>query len=743
VKIRLQTSLIALVVITLATAALIGKQVLDSTIRHRLMDDVKQNQGIVAGALALNLAESIRARSQQIQLLGQTLTPYVVAEASDKITRELEQVKAGYPYFSWIGFANATGKVVAATDGLLVDTDVSARPWFSASQRESHIGDVHEALLLAGYLPENSDGSPPRFIDYATPVLDAEGNLLGIVAAHIAFNWVSDIFNQLLNTSKYDATELFVLGGSGEVHYRSNLTRSLSALEDESTISTKVPIFGEGGAPLDWAVVVIDPLEEIEAQIRTVGGNLMASLLPALFVSILVGMWFSRQIKLAILGVAHFGEQRFRMRGEDSVLRPVSRIVEIDQLADTIDIAATQLDQSTDLLLQANRNLETNVAERTSELAKGLDDAIELRKKGARVYAAVAHELRTPIAALNMLARDEENLEQQRTQFIQMTDQLIDTLDDMRIAINPSLSRPLTPSDINLRLFVDHVTALVKPVAKSTGIAMEVVVDNEVMEDSVWVNLDEYRLKVATTNLIKNACLHSEGRNVRFGVSIEDSNIEISVSDDGVGIPSDAVEELYKPFSRGETKADGTGMGLFITRSMVEEIGGQLTYNRLAPGSRFTILLPRTMPQTKSLQREQNEEGVGVEKSAVHVINAAVRACLCDDDRLTRMLHKNLLSKHLAEVVVYDKASDAVDQLDGFDLLLTDMYMPDINGDELVVHVRESGYEGVIVVVSGMEDDEQVARLKRLGANEVISKPLTGEKIVGILDRYFSTKPIL
>src|SRR5690606_12216270 len=110
----------------------------------------------------------------------------------DTVRRELETLQQSYPTYAWIGLTDAQGRVVAATRGMLEGADVSARPWFRNALNGVHMGDVHDALLLAQLLGA-SDGAPLRFVDIAFPVADANGQISGVLSAHLSWQWAKDI----------------------------------------------------------------------------------------------------------------------------------------------------------------------------------------------------------------------------------------------------------------------------------------------------------------------------------------------------------------------------------------------------------------------------------------------------------------------------------------------------------------------------------------------------------------------
>lgn len=110
-----------------------------------------------------------------------------------------------YPEFVWVGFTDSAGRVDAARDGLLAGTDVSERDWWRAARAGPHVGEVHAGQLLAPLLPPDRDGRPRRFLDLAVPLRRANGEVYGVLGAHIDAGWMIAVRDEL--TRMLDASQ--------------------------------------------------------------------------------------------------------------------------------------------------------------------------------------------------------------------------------------------------------------------------------------------------------------------------------------------------------------------------------------------------------------------------------------------------------------------------------------------------------------------------------------------------------
>lgn len=154
-----------------------------------LTDWARQRVAAQALALAQRLEDALRERVADLRLLA-GVPDVRRAEVEPQALRELfGRLTLEVPAYAWVGRADAAGQVLAATDGLLEGDSVADRPWFQRALLTPMLGEAHEAPLLGGRLPSEAPGRAPRFIDVAAPVLDAAGEVIGVVGAHLSLQW--------------------------------------------------------------------------------------------------------------------------------------------------------------------------------------------------------------------------------------------------------------------------------------------------------------------------------------------------------------------------------------------------------------------------------------------------------------------------------------------------------------------------------------------------------------------------
>lgn len=130
----------------------------------------------------------------------------------------LEMLRRRSPSFSWIGLVDSDGRVVAATRAMLEGQRVDGRPWYAAGRQGHHIGDVHAAVLLGQMLPPEEGGAGAYFLDAAAPVRRPDGQVVGVLAGHMNWQWVRTLREEMLGAAPYRGSlDLVIADRNGRV----------------------------------------------------------------------------------------------------------------------------------------------------------------------------------------------------------------------------------------------------------------------------------------------------------------------------------------------------------------------------------------------------------------------------------------------------------------------------------------------------------------------------------------------
>ncbi len=255
-------------------------------------------------------------------------------------------------------------------------------------------------------------------------------------------------------------------------------------------------------------------------------------------------------------------------------------------------------------LRKLNLELEQRVVERTAELASAMEKAQAADRLKSAFLATMSHELRTPLNSiigftgilLQGLAGPLNEEQQKQLGMVQSSARHLlslinDVLDISKIEAGQLV---LSITSFELKPSIEKVVKMISPMAEKKGLDLRVEMDDNLGT----VSTDQRRLEQVIINLLTNAIKFTEKGHVTLSCRSEDNGYVISVSDTGIGIPPEEVENIFKPFHQIDTgltrKYEGTGLGLSICKRMVEKMGGTIDVeSQVGRGSIFTIQIPK------------------------------------------------------------------------------------------------------------------------------------------------------
>ena len=273
--------------------ALVSSQAVSHYSRQTIEAQQRALLGHVAQAMSARLAHDLQTHSRQVAFLASLDGIRDPAASAASKAALFASVQSAYPHLAWIGLTDATGRITAATGGLLLGQNAAARDWFVLGQQRPGLLDAHEAHLLASLLPASAVGQPPlRLLDVVAPVRGPDGGPPGVLAAHLSLQWARDLRRQLLDGLSVPGVELAVLNQAGQVligatdaptatdvaaNVAANVTANLAAADDTRYLSVRAP--GDSN-PLGWQVLAtrsqadaFAPAQRLQWLIFAIGGT--------------------------------------------------------------------------------------------------------------------------------------------------------------------------------------------------------------------------------------------------------------------------------------------------------------------------------------------------------------------------------------------------------------------------------------------------------------------------------------
>lgn len=342
-----------------------------------------------------------------------------------------------------------------------------------------------------------------------------------------------------------------------------------------------------------------------------------------------------------------------------------------------------------------------------------------------RIYGVIGHELRTPAATIKMLidVELEHNRSKNIVELQQLSTHLLCVLDDMKMSsVSSSLSAYNNDEVISVYDVVERAIEGIKPLAEKHLFTINFEAQKSASDHHKGSTKAIFQI---IQNLMKNAILHSGGNSVTVTKIAEDLNdgsthYLINVIDDGKGIDPKFRGRMFNAFERGETLSEGTGLGLNVCKQIANTLDqGDLRYiENPAGGANFelTFVLKKCDESDTSSPKDNDVEYL-----------KGLKVLLVEDTPILRMISSKLLAQNGAIVT---EAEDGVIGLNkakenSYDLVITDIMMPNCDGYELTKALRKQGFTNPIIGVTGATVGNEANRLLVCGANTVLPKPLS------------------
>jgi signal transduction histidine kinase/CheY-like chemotaxis protein len=282
------------------------------------------------------------------------------------------------------------------------------------------------------------------------------------------------------------------------------------------------------------------------------------------------------------------------------------------------------------------------------------------------------------------------------------------------------------------KLFEDIVTGFL-PLAQKKG--LQIRFNHQSKIDSSKIIGDPIRIRQITNNLLSNAIKFTQKGEVQLNVRIlpQDTNLsflQIEVSDTGIGISKENRKRIFQEYSRiesGEQSAEGFGLGLPIVQKLVEIQKGKITFSSTeGKGSSFVITLPLPVPSKET-------------DAKTPLFPSTPRILIIDDDpsQLT-MISEQLKQKGITATTCKTPIT-ALEMIEKehFDIIFTDIQMPELNGFELIKHIRRIT-ETPVVALSARADIH-LPQFKTHGFTSFLSKPFTVSQLFSVVTECLST----
>jgi len=361
---------------------------------------------------------------------------------------------------------------------------------------------------------------------------------------------------------------------------------------------------------------------------------------------------------------------------------------------------------------------------------KARQEAVKASQAKSIFLATMSHEIRTPmngVIGMASLLTETRLTDQQRTYADTISscgETLLNVINDiLDFSKIESGGMELEDEDFNLYDSIEHILDIFSMRAARKGLELLYQVDRDV---PMFIRGDDHRLRQVITNLVGNAMKFTEEGEIFIRVrnagaySDGSMQLEFEVKDTGIGIPPDKKERLFKAFSQVDTsttrKYGGTGLGLAISDKLVTLMGGEIRVDS-EPGNGSTFFFTILTQAGAGVVPNYTSNGLSA--------HAGKRVLIVDDNQTNRTILQSQLEYWKLVPVSAVSGAEALELLAGkesFDLVLTDMQMPQMDGLQLSRTIREKYPDIPIILLSSVGDEYKKSHVKLFSA--IMTKPI-------------------
>jgi signal transduction histidine kinase/CheY-like chemotaxis protein len=360
------------------------------------------------------------------------------------------------------------------------------------------------------------------------------------------------------------------------------------------------------------------------------------------------------------------------------------------------------------------------------------------QKRQEKYFAHISHDIRTPLnniqAILDLFFL--EGVTESNREFLQVARancrslrDIVEELLEFTKYKDGELKVQEEPLDVNE--IVKGVVSEFRLFAEVKGVTL----GSESEGHQYGISADRKQLKRILMNIVSNGLKYTEVGGVSVRTFERDGSIGIEVKDTGVGIPQEMLKKLFTPFSRiGEVKVEGIGLGLTLTKILVEANNGAIeVYSEHGKGSRFIVSFPAIeLPKKEAVEKREFEPSDSEEEDPRDTPEQKI--LLLDDDEHSGATLARLLRQHAFEVQTLTRVEDLYGLLNFWrpDAIVSDVQMPG-GGIEKVLEVVSSFGDIPVFALTGCVDTDKLAEIRNRGVKDIFRKPVDPDELAACL----------
>lgn len=362
----------------------------------------------------------------------------------------------------------------------------------------------------------------------------------------------------------------------------------------------------------------------------------------------------------------------------------------------------------------------------TEEAKKRTEEIMESRHK---LLLSVSHDIKSPLSSiigyLELMQIDTKNQDDiNKINSMKNSSELILSL--LTNLLNFSRldqgKESIILSEFNIAKLCDELCDMFTPLAKEKHLSL--IYENNIKENT-FVKSDALKIKQIISNLLSNAIKYSKEGKIIFNISNNENKIIFNITDEGIGIPQDKIDEIFKPFSRvdnNESLIEGNGFGLFVVKGLIDLLNGSIEVkSELQKGSNFKVVIP-----TKLSVKNENDKDITIDTHNIKQ-NKSYNILVIDDDKTLLTVIESMINKLECRCDICQSSiefDNYLKNINNYDLILTDREMGAFNGLEVLRKIKEiNNSKSVVLMTARSEYNKEVAISK--GFDDYLRKPFS------------------
>lgn len=436
------------------------------------------------------------------------------------------------------------------------------------------------------------------------------------------------------------------------------------------------------------------------------------------------------------------------------------RTHELDLIIQKLNTSNFELTETKQELLKQNQELRS-ATEQLISIQKTLNDNQEKLKVAkekaeessatkSRFLSNMSHEIRTPLNAIigfselmleGKMNRDDQqkslsSIHYSANHLYSIIKGILDVakFDDQNIKV--------TTSDFKILQALEELKRNVSHSTQKKGLDFHLELDSAV--PSV-IKGDQVKINQILYNLTGNAVKFTKKGFVKVSVSIEtlisdqQKYICFEIIDTGFGIDKKEYEQIFQKFVRLENTegVGGTGLGLYITKNLIDLMGGKIDIkSELGKGSTFLVYLPFVPTHSPTLAISKQEPVIKPIDQLTSTVKKDLTILCVEDNEMNQMLNQQLLSSITQKLILVSNSYEGLEQLENhnIDVLITDIEMEGMSGDEFIKKIRLHNKALPIIVITANASEELQKNLSSYNLLGIVTKPIKKQRLFELLE---------